>query len=339
MSVPSKHGKKASRLALVIALLAVIGGSLFGMHAWEKQREKQAAEALPEEDPLPNERASVYYDGAWYRLRDDLETFLIMGLDKTEETINETESYNNNQQADFLLLMIVDKTHGSYTALHINRDTMAEIQRLGLGGKKLNTFTGQLALAHTYGSGGKDSCRNTVKAVSRFLYDAPVDHYFSVTMDAIPVLNDLVGGVTVHINDDFSAVDPALEQGKNVRLVGQQALTFVRSRGGVGDSSNLSRMEQQRVFITALYEQLSRKLRESDGFGRQLAVKLADYTVSDLTTTELSNFAERFKDYTFTGIQSLKGEAVVGERFMEYYVDDADLQRTVIALFFERVEG
>ena len=124
-----------------------------------------------------------------------------------------------------------------------------------------------------------------------------------------------------------------------MRLVGQQALTFVRSRWYVDDNSNLSRMERQRVFITALYEQLTGKLRENDSFGRQLAVKLADYTVSDLTTTELSNFADRFKDYTFTGIRSLKGSAVEGERYIEFYADDADLQKTVIELFFERADG
>ena len=337
MKHPSKHGKKANRLALIAVILAVIGGSLFGVHLWEQsqaQRAREAAAAV--EEPPINERPRVYYGDAWYELRDDLETFLIMGLDKTGETKNETESYVNNQQADFLLLMVVDKTHKSYTALHLNRDTMTEIQRLGLSGQKIGTFTGQLALAHTYGSGGKDSCRNTAKAVSRFLYDVPIDHYFSITMDAIPILNDMVGGVTVHIDDDFSAVDPALEQGKDVRLIGQQALTFVRTRRGVDDQSNLSRMNRQREFINALYQQIIAKMRANDGFGRQMAVKLADYTVSDLTTTELSNFADRFKDFTFAGIQSTTGEAVKGEQFMEYYVDDADLQRLVIDLFFEK---
>ena len=336
MKNSSQRGKHGNRLALVIVILAVIGAGLFGVRFWEERQDKAAA---GDQEPALNDRPRVYYNDSWYELRDDLETFLGMGLDQYESAINQTDGYNNHQQADFLLLMIADKKSNTYTALHINRDTMAEIQRLGLNGQKLDTFTGQLALAHTYGSGGKDSCRNTVTAVSRFLYDVPIDHYFSVTMDAIPVLNDLVGGVTVHIDDDFSAVDPSLKQGKDVRLVGQQALTFVRSRGGIGDSSNLSRMERQRAFVSALYTQLSRKMQENEGFGRQLALKLADYTVSDLTTTELSNFAERYKDYTFVGIQSMQGEAVKGEQFMEYYVDEADLQRLVIELFFEPDKG
>ena len=335
MKNSSQRGKHGNRLALVIVILAVIGAGLFGIRIWEERQDKAAA---GDQEPALNDRPRVYYNDSWYVLRDDLETFLVMGLDQYEYAINQTDGYNNHQQADFLLLMIADKKSNTYTALHINRDTMAEIQRLGLNGQKLDTFTGQLALAHTYGSGGKDSCRNTVTAVSRFLYDVPIDHYFSVTMDAIPILNDLVGGVTVHIDDDFSAVDPSLKQGRDIRLVGQQALTFVRFRKGVGDQTNLSRMERQRAFISALYIQLSEKMQENEGFGRQLALKLADYTVSDLTTTELSNFAERYKDYTFVGIQSMQGEAVKGEQFMEYYVDEADLQRLVIELFFERTD-
>ena len=333
-------GNKTGRLALIIALFVLIGAGLLSVHFWEKSQRSREEAVLSETDVyVAPEQARVYYNDAWYELRSDLETYLIMGLDKVEETKSDPGSYINNQQADFLLLIIVDKTNKSYCALHINRDTMAEITQLGLGGKKIGTYTGQLALAHTYGSGGKDSCRNTVKAVSRYLYDVPIDHYFSLTMDAIPVLNDLVGGVTVHIDDDFSAIDPALEQGKDVHLVGQQALTFVRTRKDVGDNTNLSRMNRQREYINALYRQLSDKLQTEDGFSSRLASRLADYSESDLTTTQLSNLSERLKGYPFTSIYTIKGEAVVGEKFMEFYSDEADLQSTVIRLFFRRVEG
>ena len=340
MRAARQTGKKPGRLALIIALFVLIGAGLFSVHFWEKAQRDREEKALAETDVyVAPEQARVYYNGAWYELRSDLETYLIMGLDKVEETKSDPNSYINNQQADFLLLMIVDNTSKSYSALHINRDTMAEITQLGLGGVKIGTYTGQLALAHTYGSGGKDSCRNTVKAVSRYLYDVPIEHYVSITMDAIPVLNDLAGGVTVYIEDDFSAVDPSLEQGKDVRLVGQQALTFVRTRKDVGDNTNLSRMNRQREYINGLYRQLSEKLRNEDGFNARLASRLADYSVSDLTTTELSNLSERLKGYPFTAIYTLKGEAVVGEKFMEFYTDEADLQEQVIRLFFKRVES
>ena len=331
----ARHNKtKHNRMPTLVTaiLLAVIGAGLLCLFLWER---KQGPETVPE-DEIPGQLI-VNYQGAQYRNRSDLDTFLIMGVDKFTDTVSDPTFYMNNQQADFLLLMIVDKSSKSYCALHINCDTMAEIQRLGLKGEKLNTFTGQLALAHTYGSGGKDSCRNQVQAVSRYLYDVPIDHYFAMTMDGLGVLNDLVGGVTVHIDDDFSAVDPSLTQGKDVTLHGDQALHFVRYRKDVADQSNLSRMVRQREFMNALYKQLSAKLKENDRFARQLATNLSEYTLSDLTTDELSRFADDFKDYEFTGILTIPGEAVKGETFMEFYPDEAALQELVIKLFFKKM--
>ena len=332
----NKTKSAAPALNASILLVLAIGGGLLCLHFWDKVPDNADLPRTENgNDEIPGQ-ISVVYQGEEYRLRDELDCFLIIGLDKFTTTTSDPEFFLNNQQADFLLLMIVDKDSSSYCALHLNRDTMAEIQRLGLGGKKLDLFYGQLALAHTYGSGGKDSCRNTVEAVSRFLYGVPIDHYLSLTMDAIPVLNDLAGGVTVHVGDDFSAVDPSLEQGKDVHLMGQQALTYIRARGGMNEPTNLNRMARQREYINALYKQLSQKMRESDGFGRRMATQMADYSVSDLTTSELSRFAEQFKDYSFLGIYTVPGEAVLGERFMEYYADDDALQELVIRLFFKK---
>ena len=36
-----------------------------------------------------------------------------------------------------------------------------------------------------------------------FLMDVKIDHYISLTMDSVAVMNDLVGGVEVTVLDDF----------------------------------------------------------------------------------------------------------------------------------------
>ena len=316
---------------VIILLLVVIGVGLFGIHVWEQRQREQEATRYTDEDAFVPSRLTLEYEGKSYVLRNDLDTYLLVGLD----TLSDPELYVNNQQADFLFLMVVDKSNKSYSAIHLNRDTMTEIQRLGMSGKKIGTFTGQLALAHTFGSGGKDSCRNTAQAVSTYLGDVPIEHYVSLTMDAIPVLNDMVGGVTVFVEDDFSAVDPSLKQGENVRLAGQQALTFVRARHYVDDNSNLSRMNRQRSYLNALYEQMEKKMREDEGFGARLASSLMDYSVSDLTTDEMANLAERLKDYRYTGIETIRGEAVLGEKYMEFYTDEDALQELLVRVFFK----
>ncbi len=330
-----RNRKPKWSIPVIIILVVVIGVGLFGVRRWEQQQQAIDAEKylIDQDDrvvPTP-----VTVDGQSYKLRDDLDTYLLIGLDKFSDAPGETGLSTNHQQADFLFLIVVDHNDKSYSAIHLNRDAMTEIQRLGMSGKKTGTFTGQLALAHTFGTGGRDSCRNTAQAVSHYLLDVPVEHYISLTMDAIPLINDLAGGVVVHIDDDFSAIDPTLEQGKDVRLWGQHALNFVRTRHYVDDSSNLSRMNRQRAYLYGLHDQLAGKLAEDDGFGARLVSKLTSFYVSDLTSDEMITLSERVKEYRFTGIRSISGEAVLGEKYMEFYTDENALQELVFETFFK----
>ena len=320
-------------------LIAVIGGGLFAVSYFEKQEQSREAEAISANEVSAVQPLQLYYNGRWYRLRDGLETCLVLGIDKFSDyagTFVEGDLLND-LQSDVLLLMIEDKAAGVWTALQLNRDTMCEIRRLGISGEKTGTVFQQLCLSHTYGSGGKDSCRNSVKAVSRLLYDVPIDHYYAVTMDAIPVLNDLVGGVTVHVDDDLTAADPVLVQGTDVTLHGEQALHFVRARMSVADGTNLSRMNRQRVFLDALYTQMRTRLQNDSRFALSMANRLAEYSTSDLIPEELSELAERLKDEEFRGIQTTMGEAIQGEKYLEFYPDEEKLKTEVLSLFFEPV--
>lgn len=282
-----------------------------------------------------SEQELVFYDGSWYAQRDDLETVLVLGLDKyAGET---TVSYVNDQQADFLLLLVLDEAAGTCTPIQLNRDTMTEIQQLGVNGKVAGTFTGQLALAHTYGSGKADSCQNTVTAVSNLLYGVDIDHYISVTMDGVAALNDLVGGVTVEVLDDFSAVDSTLVQGETVTLRGAQALTYVRARGGMEDSSNLRRMERQRQYMAALQTQFAVRVTEDPGFLLEALLQLSGYMVSDCSVERLSDLMETLNASAVGEIRTLEGEAVEGVEFMEFYPDEEALQALVMDVFYEFV--
>lgn len=311
----------------------MIGVGLLGVTLWDRYEQKREAARYEGESLYRPQQYSLTVDGKSYRLRDGVESYLLIGLDKYSTNKVEDDAVRNQQQADFLFLLIVDNKEQSYTALHINRDTMAEIERYGLAGMKLKSFTGQLALSHTYGNGRNDSSRYTCNAVSGALFGVPIAHYVSLPMDAIPVLNDLAGGVTVLIEDDFSAVDPSLVQGQRQTLMGQQALTFVRARGGMTDSSNLNRMSRQRVYLEALRGALDAKLSEDSEFALDFAMELSDYMISDITVDQIAELANTLKSYHYEGIETVKGEAVVGEEFMEFYPDESALQAQVIRLF------
>lgn len=325
------------------AILAVVLVLLLGMlllQRWENTQDAPVSSSgevsSVEADAPVDGREITYYKGTAYAKREDLETVLLLGVDKFE---GETpEGYINNQQTDFLLLLVMDKENETCTPIQLNRDTMTQIQVLGVTGEPAGTMTGQLALAHTYGSGEKDSCENTVLAVENLLYGVGIDHYVSLTMDGVALLNDLVGGITVEVLDDFTGIDDSLVQGETVTLQGQQALTYVRSRGGLEDSSNLHRMERQRQYLSALQQQLKQASQQEDGFTLDALLQLNEYMVSDCTVDQLSDLGNSLAAYQVSDILTTPGDAQEGEEFMEFTVDEAALQQLVMDVFYEPVE-
>ena len=327
---------KGTALALAVVLVVLVG--LLCLQHWDESRGQIAESETVGESPTVSEdsREITYVNGRAYALR-DLETILLLGVDKFE---GETpEGYLNNQQADFLLLLVLDEGGETCTPIQLNRDTMTEIQILGVNGEPAGTMTGQLALAHTYGSGAEDSCENTVLAVSNLLYGVEIDHYVSMTMDGVALLNDLVGGVTLEVLDDFSGIDGTLVQGETVTLKGQQALTYVRSRGGLEDSTNLRRMERQQQYLSTLQGQLSSKAQSDEGFTLEALLQLNEYLVSDCTVEQLSALGDNLAQYNVNDILTTQGQAQVGEEFMEFTVDETALQQLVLDVFYEPMEG
>lgn len=274
-------------------------------------------------------KAQFYYGGELYSLNENVESVLIMGIDSI---ITSDNSKTDSLQADFIALLVIDKLDHSFRLLHINRDTMTEITQIDENGNKYGTYEAQLALAHTYGGDGKQQCRNTVTAVKNLLYNASIDHYISFTMDAVPIINDIVGGVTVVLEDDIPSIGDEFVKGAEITLTGEQALAFVRYRSDAVTTSNLERMERQRQYITALSKQyISAELDNT----LETFADVSEYVVSNCTANQLSVLMERLQEYTYNGTLSLEGEAQKTGEYVEYYIDEAAAQKTVVDLFYK----
>jgi len=275
--------------------------------------------------------AQVFMNGRWYKQK-NVETLLVIGIDDSGN-MESSNSYNNSSQADFMALYIRDEDSGETAAIHINRDTMTDITMLGVTGEAAGTQRAQLALAYNYGNGQNDSSRNTAEAVSRLLYGMEIDHYITVTMDAVPIMNDWVGGVTLEIKEDMTSVDHALVFGKEITLTGEQALAYVQTRKGLDDSTNINRMERQRQFASAWIDQAREQLSDSNAVA-QLVMQMENHHYSDCTVDQLIAFAKNLADASAAEIHELPGQSVRGAEFMEFYADDEQIQQLVLDLFY-----
>lgn len=314
-------------IACIIILLTIVvicsGGQIL------------ASTVFCEKDNVSEEQTvskTIIRNGKSYFPKQDMTTFLLMGIDN-EGPVKPSESYLNDGEVDVIYVLMFDEADETFSVLSLNRDTMVNMQVLGIGGKPAGTQYAQLALSHTYGDGMEASCENARDTVSKMLNGAVIDYYISLNMDAIEILTDAVGGVTVNVTDDFSKVDPTISQGK-MELNGEQAVSFVRLRKDVGNQMNVSRMERQEEFIQGFLTAFHEKMESGDSFIVRTYEKLSDYMVTDCSVNSASSLLEKYSEYELKEIVTPKGENTKGKEFMEFYLDEDALDQLVVEMFY-----
>ena len=328
-----QHSEKSgTKLKAVCAFLIVIV-ALLGLYRGGRWLETRGNNPEPRGDyqkRKANETIVTYNEMA-FRQRKNLTSILLMGIDN--------ESGENGGQADFLQLIVIDDTAGTVKRLPIDRDTMTPITVLGVLGNRSGVRTAQVSLSHSFGDGKEQSCELTAEAVSNLLLGMPVDFYLAMNLDGIAALNDMVGGVTVTLADDFSTQDPAMTQGTTLTLHGDQAEIYVRSRRDVGVGTNEARMARQEQYVTKLFAQLDAQMRSDQQFSGTMFDTLSPYLTTSIGRGRLINAVWLAKDYTRLEPLSITGtHRVGGDGFMQFYAEEASLYEVILDLFYEEVK-
>ncbi len=312
-------------IAVLILLLVYQGGR------WLEQCSNNPEPRGDYGDRKTSEEVTATYNGITYRQKDGLTSVLLIGVDH--------ESGKSGGQADFLQLIVIDSKAKTVQRLSIDRDTMTPITVLGVLGNRSGVRTAQISLSHGFGDGKEESCGLTVEAVSNLLLGEMINFYLAMNLDGITALNDFAGGVTVTLEDDFSAIDPTMNMGTTLTLMGSQAETYVRGRMSVGVGTNEARMKRQEQYVSKLFNQLDEKLTANQNAVGELYDTLSPYLVTDLSRGRLINEVWNAKDYERTELITISGEHKIGsDGFMQFYAEEDSIEQAVLALFYEKTE-
>ena len=288
---------------------------------------------LRNEEPVVQQTTkTIVRDGQEYFPRQDVTVMMVLGIDQYGP-VESSHYYRNKGSADSIMLLVFDETAKDCTVLYLNRDTMLNMDVLGVQGEYAGTTYGQLALAHTYGTGLEDSCENVKNTLMNFLHGLTVDYYVAMNMDAIPILNDAVGGVTVTVTDDFSKVNPSITMGE-LTLQGDQVIDYVRTRKDVGDQKNVTRMERQKGYVDGFLQALMAKEQEDIDFAIELYEQVAPYIVTDCSATTLSGMLDRYAEFTLKEVRMPEGENIIEDGHYAFYVDEEKLDALIVDLFY-----
>lgn len=267
---------------------------------------------------------AIYIDGELCYPRSGVQNYLIMGIDKYGEADDDGLG-----QADFLMVLSFDSDTKTYTMVPINRDTMVIVDEYDdFGGHRM--VYKQIALSHSYvgGEGVTNNlkCKNTAKAASEILMGMEFNGYMSMTMDAVSLLVDRIGGVEISID------------GESVLLDGELALEYVRARGGLEDSSNTARMERQRIFLEAFFAKVS-AAQLSDSELIDIYDEVRPYVCNDAGDSGYEVLFGMLKEYSAGETVSLKGETVSGRGgYVEFYVDEEHVKEVMLNVFYEKAK-
>lgn len=156
---------------------------------------------------------------------------------------------------DVNILIHVSADHAKATVISIPRDLYVDVPACPdptRPGQRLPAETG-VKINTTLEHGGIGCVRDTVTALTGIT----IPYAALITFDGVVEMSNAVGGVPVcvakAINDDYTGLH--LSAGTHT-LQGPTALEFLRTRHGVGDGSDLTRISSQQVFLSALVRKI-----------------------------------------------------------------------------------
>lgn len=334
--------KRNTFLLLAVILL----GSALGIFVWHMQRAADSEVVEGAGTSLHADHSSEYieYEGQQYPLRRRFSSILLIGKDTSDDSpkpVEESRNYNF-QFADFLTVLVFDHDAKNVTPLQINRDTVCKVPWLSSKGKEEGYGIMQITYAHTFGQGKEDSCENTVKAVRWLLCNAPIDRYMAFTMDAVPVMNDLVGGVTVTLEDDIPSLGEDFVKGATVTLRGKKALQFVRQRDTDLLESNVTRMAHQRLYLAAFTEAARAEAAKNQDLAVDAFKAINPFLCTNLTVNNISEMIEDLTEYEILPVVTPDGTYTSYDRFdegiehAEFTPDEASLWECVYSAFCKK---
>ncbi|MFJ8083905.1 LCP family protein [Streptomyces sp. NPDC096205] len=160
---------------------------------------------------------------------------------------------DGSARSDTAMIVHVYKGHKAASVVSIPRDTLIERPECTDTDGVTHDAASGVMFNSAYSTGGAACAVKTVESIT----DLRMDHYLEVDFAGFQKLVDELGGVEVTTNQDIKDTESHLNLKSGThQLTGEQALGLVRTRHGVGDGSDLGRIQLQQAFMKALVAQV-----------------------------------------------------------------------------------
>ncbi|PKW10077.1 transcriptional attenuator, LytR family [Streptomyces sp. 1222.5] len=253
---PSRRGRgrrrktrSTSRKALLVtawtaAGVVVLAGTGFGYVYFKLNGNLKSVDI---NQALGNDRPTKIDNGS--------QNILVLGSDtragKNKKLGGGTD--DGSARSDTAMIVHVYQGHKRASVVSVPRDTLIDRPACTDTKGAEHPAANGVMFNESYSTGGAACAVKTVESITGIR----MDHYLEVDFEGFQKLIDDLGGVEVTTTKNIA--DPQshlhLKAGPHT-LTGQQALGLVRTRHGVGDGSDLGRIQLQQAFVKALIDQV-----------------------------------------------------------------------------------
>lgn len=293
----ARHGRlrrsaswaNAARVLLTAVLIVAISGVTVSAYAvWGLAKDLKTVDlgvVVPTAEAV----------GAGAQSLDGELTILLVGSDARVEG-SVMDDGEEGELNDVNLLLHIPADQKSATIISFPRDLMVPIPSCIDENGDVTSAMSEQQINSALGYGGLPCVAATISELTGI----EIPYAAMVGFDGVINISNAIGGVTVCLAqpiEDENA-DLNLPAGE-VTLAGVQALNFLRTRYGVGDGSDLSRISNQQVFMSALL----RQMRSAETLSNP--IKVYSLAKAGLESMELSSSMA-----TAQFLQALAGTAV-----------------------------
>lgn len=294
----------------------------------EIQRELAIEETLPPQAQQPESMGrTIEQDGVTWRYNTRLRTVLFMGVDTRAGAENKI-GIGNNGRSDTLLLFVINPDEERIQLITISRDTMTKVDVYDRDRNFLFSGKMQLTMQYSFGDSAARSCQLVKSKISHLLYDLPINYHCSLTLDGILAASDLLGGIKLTLEDDWTDIDPTYTAGSTITLKGEQLERFLRYRDTDVSGSNDVRMARHGWFIRQLFSQMG---TVGSAGVEMLLDKLDPYLETDMDADTIKQLTSY---HLSDEILKIPGQTVQGKAHDEYYIDEEACKQMILDVFY-----
>ncbi|WP_371479531.1 LCP family protein [Kitasatospora sp. NBC_00315] len=280
---------RALRIAVcgLVAVL-VLGGAAAGYAYWKLNANIKSVDINAR---LGTSRPPAATDGSF--------NLLVLGSDSRAGANGSLAggATGDTARSDTAMVVHVNQDHSRAEVVSIPRDTLVSRPACTDAAGKATPAVQRAMFNSAYEAGGA-AC--AVKTAEQFT-GLRMDHYVEIDFSGFARVVDAIGGATVTTSVAIDDKDSGLKLAAGTHhLNGTQALAFVRTRHGVGDGSDLGRIELQKQMMKSVLQQVG-----SIGL---LSNPVKLWSVGDTLTSSITTDSDLASVNSLVGLaQSLKG--------------------------------